>query len=119
MIKASELRVKNLVWSVYDKSEYYIKGSDIMCLDEDSDPHVFNAIPITEEWLLKLGFRIKHKYGNLNVLHSPCEMFYFELRDFSIKNYSGGRDIIKIKSVHQLQNLYYSLTGTELELNGS
>jgi len=48
-----------------------------------------------------------------------------DLRTFSLVQFGKGCDIlwkhqmlsVKITSLHQLQNIYYSLTGTELEVN--
>jgi hypothetical protein len=71
-----------------------------------------NPVPITEEWLLKLGF----KFNNFN------EDYYFENFSFRLhlwKNenefvyyWKGGN--IFIQYVHQLQNLFYCLTGQEI-----
>ena len=80
----------------------------------------FVAIPLTEEWLLKLGFE-KEVHGSIS---SSSTWFYlpdFPLQKaggfanpmyYSLGNYKG----IKIYTVHQLQNLYHALTGQELTL---
>lgn len=67
-------------------------------------------ILLTEEWLLKFGFEkddtiwIKHPiYGLLE----KNGRFFIELGE------TGG---IYIKYVHQLQNLYFALTGEELTI---
>jgi hypothetical protein len=79
----------------------------------------FEGIPLTEEWLLKFGFG-KH--------HSKIEKDWFTLGDFILGQYDGklipsvyGESGLEgygegIQFVHQLQNLYFALTGKELEL---
>lgn len=69
-------------------------------------------IVLTEEWLLKFGFKLKSgKYGNYWVLNG------FELSEsFSVHYNADNTRFITLKYVHQLQNLYFFLTGEELTL---
>jgi len=75
-----------------------------------------NPIPITEEWLLKFGFKDVFNEG------------WFQINDFWIQSNSGDiwlgtktntwRSLklnVSVKRVHQLQNLYFALTGEELK----
>ena len=72
-------------------------------------------IPLTEEWLLKFGFELdiedggyqKGKY-KVSVSDEGCLFFIY------IGYYP--EEIAEFKYVHQLQNLYFALTGEELEL---
>ena len=67
-------------------------------------------IPLTEEWLLKFGF---------DKLEGWDDTFFFQLNDVQILEYNvSGYDYdgVNIKHVHQLQNLYFALTGEELKL---
>jgi hypothetical protein len=89
-------------------------------------------IPLTEEWLLKFGFEKiefnseKHGYGTEYHLEKK-DVFFVYCDDFSLGIYGSVRDyegnslaIIppheNINHVHQFQNLYFALTGKELEL---
>ena len=68
-------------------------------------------IPLTEEWLIKFGFE---------KLEGWDDMYYFKIGDFQVYEYnvSGYEyDDFNIKHVHQLQNLYFALTGEELKIN--
>lgn len=71
-------------------------------------------IPITEEWLLKFGFK---EYS----LTPDCyftdifDSIYKTNEGFFYSNYEPSGKI-KIDFVHQLQNLYFALTGKELIL---
>lgn len=136
MISAQELRIGNLIQWEDDSNEIeeitgiYKKGdndfvsfkSGAALLDE------FIPVPLTEEWLLRFGFRKIH-----NAFGRPCYAIYvddnlcIEAEENVIKvclttdHYEketsdvGIRDFINMP-VHQLQNLYFALTGKELEL---
>ena len=71
-------------------------------------------IPLTEEWLIKFGFIKDGKEfnkwcGDYEYSFSFEYGFVFgQLVDYSHE--------IKIKHVHQLQNLYFALTGEELTI---
>jgi len=71
-------------------------------------------IPITEQWLIDFGFRFEQ------TINSWTNGYY----DILITN--NGKFIIdeiyncpEIEHIHQLQNLYFALTGEELQLKQS
>jgi hypothetical protein len=115
-MKANELRIENLVNRYYEKK--YDFGSAV-----EWQPIVFQLddfkllecydhkpIPLTEEWLLKFGFE-KRESGHFikdGIVLYPIRDLYFR-----------GNLFIKadIKNVHQLQNLYFALTGKELTIS--
>ena len=69
-------------------------------------------IPLTEEWLLKFGFMksMSNWYSNNDYAIELCESF--------IQIDIGYTTItVDVKYVHQLQNLYFALTGEELEIS--
>jgi hypothetical protein len=66
-------------------------------------------IPLTEEWLLRFGFEKKYKnyeMGDFMFFKGSCSRISYKLSLIGIN----------IKHVHQLQNLYFALTGEELKL---
>jgi hypothetical protein len=74
-------------------------------------------IPLTEEWLLKFGFAsnpYQDRYEK-GVLHIECDKTkgYLQLWCEQLPQ------AIFIKYVHQLQNLYFALTGQELTYGGN
>ena len=82
-------------------------------------------IPLTEEWLVKFGMKLydgfsekrviyieKHKYDTSLITYSQKE----GIVRFSNGEQKGSTLIPHIKHVHQLQNLYHSLTGKELTI---
>lgn len=132
MVKANELRIGNLVY--LDLKEQYLKTivelkhymASVKYIRTDTgEPHQsmvdyerLEPIPLTQEWLLKFGFC---RYGNsqnkflskrVNGLRLIIRMDMFDSnRFFFVMNQNW---IIDIKSVHHLQNLFFSLTGKEL-----
>lgn len=108
MIQANELRVGNWVESSGQiKQINGINGSQNAFYD-------FNGIPLTKDILLKCGFE---KSGG-SWRRDEVIIYTHEIDDLTYHTESimseGG---IEIKSLHQLQNLYYALTGKELEVN--
>mgnify|MGYP003463071804 FL=1 len=80
----------------------------------DSKSFHFKPIPITEEWLLKFGF---FKHNNAYVLEKPNEnIMNFKFSIWSDFTYNSSEFPVELKYVHQLQNLYFALTGTHLKL---
>lgn len=128
-MEANELRLSNIVdyngvnFKIYsvrspepNADDYYNDKSIItiwnngladVCIDD------LNPIPLTEEWLIKFGFE-------------KTKGYVFKIDKFSLfdHNYDQGNlflklnsqnvPLINIKYVHQLQNLYFALTGKEL-----
>lgn len=69
-----------------------------------------SGIPLTEYWLLKFGFEKRdsiHYYNESFHIAFDNDRFWFMGVNYKV----GG---IELQSVHQLQNLFFSLTGQEL-----
>lgn len=64
-------------------------------------------IPLTEEWLKKFGFK---KFKNYNDWSKGGFILHGRKRGFVLRKSAPD-----VKSVHQLQNLYFALTGEELK----
>lgn len=78
-------------------------------------------IPLTEEWFIKLGFTIRYFNDDINKpiwwkLEGNRHIdIYFEKQVNSfVCMINSMQYSIEIKYVHQLQNLYFALTGEEL-----
>ena len=78
-------------------------------------------IPLTEEWLMNLGFK-KYTYwrpNNLDYYHSDLKEFCIisgQVRLYTDDPYEFFKIPQNIQFVHQLQNLYFALTGEELTI---
>jgi hypothetical protein len=78
-----------------------------------------NGIPLTEEWLIKFGFiKISEISFHMPINeHKYFTMVYSKNAKKYTFPYTHGIDtLISFEYVHQLQNLYFALTGTELEI---
>jgi len=133
-MKSSELRLLNLVeypnWN-NDGSKAYFKIRDIYFDDgrigltngsiivPGSKLEYLKPILLTEEWLLKFGFSKRDVLSSvLYDMKNPRFSIYLNPPiDKSNKwNILGIEKNINIQYVHQLQNLYFSLTGEELTI---
>lgn len=127
-MKANELRIGNMVqlyrrpsdkdksvYSVKDilkhKNIYFVSLSDDFMVNIETG---IGPIPITKEWLIKFGFSKSYPDGE--------ESFgYWDLNNVEFLDFENGEFEINstafiFKYVHQLQNLYFVLTGEELKL---
>ena len=103
-LRVEELRVGNLVCT-RSGFEFLVEPQMIV------EPFGLYPIPITEEWLIKVGaeewphkkYR-KFKIGML-MIGSTNNMETFSIVNLNMKHF---------KYEHQLQNLYHALTGEEL-----
>lgn len=114
-MKAQELRIGNLLnfhGAVRPITAYEIyKLNEGACYDEYPEK-------ITEDYLLKFGF-VKHIPSGSNTV-----MYYINFEGRTVIGYwpiDGAVNIgdfipNHIKYLHEMQNLYYVLTGKELEL---
>jgi len=75
-------------------------------------------IPLTEEWLDKFGFEKSDDLGSYEVgLNSPFVALIWNSEEVDLENDFSIEPMTityRCKYVHQLQNLYFALTGKEL-----
>ena len=126
MIKAQELRIGNLVErslyiAVLDNGVKYGVISHDMIRDcqHYKDNWAFKGIFLTEEWLIELGFEPKDSYYNKFFDSFNAEFRLKQNGDgyaCRLKRNNNISWICNVTYLHQLQNLYFALTGTELEI---
>ena len=106
-----------VVWKKYDKANILEIGIEYPTAIVDLDR--FSGIPSTEEWLIKLGFEkiIDNEFTLRYELKKDPRFDYFfpkhNLKTFGLR-FQGSTFFDVVKYVHQLQNLYFALTGKEL-----
>lgn len=120
-MKASELRIGNYLQTIDGftfqwESENFddnlrFKG-DVEIVEDSIIP-----IPLIEEWLLRFGFEKNDFYEeelsyNFNDV-IPYSSYYPNIKLIVNADWESG---IKLEFVHQLQNLYFALTGEELKI---
>jgi len=114
-MKATELKIGN--WVHYNAFDGVVCSSDIFDIDKGTIKA--KPIPLTEEWLKRFGFKLKSWPWEIERLWE-IERFEVCIRNESWELFAGCGDeypIGEIEHVHQLQNLYFALTGEELNQN--
>jgi hypothetical protein len=130
-MKSSELRIGNLV-DLGNRIAKVIEIAHLGCVvvdleetqDTIEDYERTKGIPLTEEWLLKFGFEKIEDFGVYsNIWHFKGVMV--SLGNYINVHVDWADDGVGFHSIrcyeelfiHQLQNLYFALTGEELILN--
>lgn len=115
MIAANELRIGNWVQIGNDHQIVYQiifnRGSGHSINHKDYNEDFFNPVPLTPEILKKCELQECQNFANDWTYIKEDEGEHYLVCDF-VKVSSRP-----IKYLHQLQNLYFSLTGRELEIN--
>lgn len=114
MIQPTELRIGNCF---ADLGKYYKATSrDLDNYDRQTGMTPYNPIPLTEEWLMKVGFvKINTSSDQFGVFEYHHAGTMFMGRWCNGLFHWNGLDI-KLPYLHQLQNLYFALTGEELKI---
>jgi len=147
MINANELRIGNwinvkcIAESIKGCDEFDPQPCNInnmIGIKNNESDFEYEPIPLTPEILEKCGFEIEgseagddgamqlgnmHEQKGITFLYVPKVGNYTEKdtlglwigRDFGMQQIQI--DLEKVKHLHQLQNLYFALTGQELEIN--
>lgn len=125
---ANELRVGNYVEiDQYPNNRVVVEIKDGSSIDQAIK---FNAkpIPLTEEWMLSFGFESSlddpectgtetpnGEYGIIRTEQMSLEIMFGFTNDGSIL-VDLNDSPFKLDYIHQLQNLYFALTGEELKI---
>ena len=130
MIDARELRIGN--WVSYEHSDWEDRQEITIGVGTfavfSHKLNSYEGIPLTAEWLERFGFEKSGEYHTM-LVGDLISSIYFVVDgvDFSIaiadsiSSYEDGSryltpELKATRNVHQLQNLYFALTGEELEL---
>ena len=134
VLKASDLRVGNYVYFNKNHNELgeitEIKKGLVIGFDtvrigywQDKKHRISNlkAVPLKEEMLIKLGFKwsIAHQGFFKKDFYYVIDFYenYPKVEGsiaFLNKNHRNGEKLSSVRYVHELQNLYFALTGSEL-----
>lgn len=130
-MEAKELRIGNYITHpglqadvvkeifAHDKKGYAVKtdGYHIAYYMENKGSELVKPIPLTEDWLIKFGFEndetTSYRWYKDDYEH---HLFAIDIDDKEIRLHDDLWLSIKCEYVHQLQNLYYALTGIELTI---
>jgi len=116
---AFELRIGNGFMINWSKEIRWADWMDIRDIAENRINGGVSPITLTEEWLLKFGFEQVYT-GSITKRFDLIKDDRFSYTFSTIANFDFGfrfiGRFINVRYVHQLQNLYFALTGTELVL---
>ena len=123
MIKENDLRLNNLVkWNgLVQKITAIAFGNCLLDKHPTADYPVklteIDSVPLTEKILLSCGFKKRKScfgYWIYEIMFHHT-VFSVEDVDFGLCYfYIGNTHVSQTKNVHELQNLYFSITGEEL-----
>ena len=126
MIQANELRIGNILnvagnwWHVDSIISNGEKDYELYFKENDQYDHSANAkpIPLTPEVLERCGFECKKNFvGSIDCSHNEFDID-LRLNDDGGYSFFGSEFVHGVSNfyLHQLQNLYFALTGEELEI---
>lgn len=126
-MKSTELRIGNYFqWSEFASMG---RGVDQITSGQQIDDYIDfkEPIPLTEDWLKKMGLVLQNKQLSINVggelfkyivvgmePNAYC-LYYCEGKGFTLDGVAR-RTTRFINTVHELQNFVYALTGEELTI---
>lgn len=130
-LKPQELRFGNYIKSKESGFNHIVLGIEDkrVSLDKSKYPYDFlrdcEPVPLTEEWLLRFGFKKDdfwdgnyHNFWDYNGYLGLLYVKPYILLTHHIPNQiKESINIKEIRYVHELQNLWYILSGQELTLN--
>jgi len=128
VLKANDLRIGCIIEKSGDICSVASINSDntIRIFNEDKTDtwgcfalRIFNPIPLTEEWLIKLGFERDLQINLYRLYNDFGTIVYYpkssvEKSKFSFMLIGYCFVTYEILHLHELQNLYFALTGSEL-----
>ena len=120
-MKGSELRIGNYYMfadynGIVARKVREIKSNEFGLIGDydGTNYEICKPIRLTEEWLLKFGFYKNDELFTIEWNEFSFSIFDFDNGKFAINN---SFNYVDINYVHQLQNLYFALTGEELIIN--
>ena len=120
-MKNNELRLGNLVEKYLEPQisewvETTVTIQTFIEIETNPNKHGYRPIQLTEEWLFKLGFE---KIGSNFVIRNFFIWYSYYSKSYRLRFFLVGSDIemfVNLDYVHDLQNLYFAITGEELTL---
>lgn len=124
MIQANELRIGN--WVKHSINKYWIEEyqGKIVQIHFDvlkdiviSDDVLYDPIPLTHEILEKAGFELQQTFGLFYELEINGWRIRPDCKHVRIIEDDDSDILVPCATLHQLQNLIFALTGSELQIN--
>ena len=116
-MESKEVRIGNLFKDKYSSKIIKVNGiteNDIYFSGNFTKEWQAVPIEITEEWLLKFGFKVDYGCIILSTNRGVITIEEDLAEISSVITHNGF--MAPCRYVHELQNLYFALTGKELEI---
>lgn len=120
-MEANELRIGNLVYhndKIIEITSLHPKNDAV---NDEIPFHAIYGIKITEILLLKLGFEFRNtdkQYGLYLQVSKNRVLYWYHSKkislEFDSEDYDNTLFDFDCNFIHQLQNIYFALTGKEL-----
>ena len=126
MIQANEIKPNNIIDTPYGIATVYGISKDCVQITLKDNESIFDfdledakPIELTEDILLKCGFEVATEDGGVVGSYSYWSNGKIDLNNLGFWWFVVTTDFHhpRIDYLHQLQNLYFALTQTELEIN--
>jgi hypothetical protein len=121
-MKAQDLRIGNWVQFRHTETPVLITLADFVREYKEEHLEDYEPIPLTEDWLEKFGFELTYesKFRRCFDLDTSIGFLSFNFSKViqekdNVSIASLNLKWASLKYVHQLQNLYFALTGKELQ----
>jgi len=116
-MKSKDLRIGNYVFNAAFDGHCQVEAVDLIAMVQwevtGTEAPFIEPLPLTEDWLLRFGFSFDGSYYK-NMLSIRIKEPNDQFGNVWISTQFVSS--LLITEVHQLQNLYFALTGTELTL---
>ena len=122
-MKISELRIGNYIRDVFETKSHEVKKLDLedyaamLNRRNSSHPNIYRGVELSDEWIKRFGFEVSKtqdkffiKDNNIGI-STADDMFRFIKGNFVCQIV-----LREFEFVHELQNLYYAITGVELSV---
>jgi hypothetical protein len=115
-VTRNELRIGNILLNekneLFELSGYLIWNFTTLQNQNVSTDKFFKSVKLTEDWLQRFGF-VKNDFDS----HYEKDEFYVEVwENDCVFRWNDFNIDTTVKTVHRLQNLYFALTGSELQV---
>lgn len=126
MITATEIRIGNAIWDDVAGKVRFVTHRIISDIASSAESLPYSPIPLNAEWLVKFGFvesksydskqRNFKKEGFNQLADYGGQIIILPEGGFASVSCGYYENQIDCPYVHQLQNLYFALTGEELTI---
>lgn len=122
-MEATELRIGNMFATNYSSEiyslEYISLGSEYIFHIKGVNEYVKESslmpVLLTEEWLVRFGGKWHGDFITLKMVALQLNSCLPNMQGATFALYCGSIFIKEVRFVHELQNLYFVLTGEELQ----